>query len=69
MTSKTQKLVSPAGAINLMYNLRYVEPGETVEVFVRDVEALEAEGWTSTKAKKSKTIPPRRRARRTKKVK
>ena len=50
MTSKTQKLVSPAGAINLMYNLRYVEPGETVEVFVRDVEALEAEGWTSTKA-------------------
>jgi len=67
MTSRTATLRAPATAINLKYNLCNVEPGASVEVFIRDVESLKSEGWTSTEPKKAN--PPRRRPRRKKKVK
>ena len=44
----TSKMLPPPNAVNMMYNLRNVKPGEPVEVFERDIESLKAEGWTST---------------------
>ena len=64
-------MLPPDTAINMVYANCNVVPGVPVEVSERDIESLKAEGWTSTEAgepHEEETNPPRRRARRSKKV-
>ena len=58
MTDRKVTMMPPPDVINAMYDLCNVTPGVPVEVYVRDLEMLKAEGWTSTEPEPVEVEPP-----------